>query len=115
RVLVVTEKNTNLIDTFRVGPEGRAGAVHTTPSSGATPFGFAVKGRDVLVSEAFGGAAGASATSSYAVSPGGEVRTVTASPPDGQSAACWVAALGNRPSVYVANTGSNDVSRYTVT
>jgi 6-phosphogluconolactonase (cycloisomerase 2 family) len=114
RVLIVTEKNTNLIDTFRVGPEGRAGAVHTTPSAGQTPFGFAVKGRSILVSEAFGGAAGASATSSYAVSPGGAVRTVSPSVADGQSAACWVAALGNRSSVYVANTGSNDVSRYTV-
>jgi 6-phosphogluconolactonase (cycloisomerase 2 family) len=112
RVLVVTEKNTNLIDTFRVGPEGRAEGLRSTPSSGATPFGFAVKGRDVLVSEAFGGAAGASATSSYAISPGGAVRTVTPSAADGQSAACWVATLANRQSVYVANTGSNDVSRY---
>jgi 6-phosphogluconolactonase (cycloisomerase 2 family) len=113
RVLVVTEKNTNLIDTFRVGPEGRAGPVQTSPSSGQTPFGFAVKGRDVLVSEAFGGAAGASATSSYAVSPGGAVRTVTPSATNGQSAACWVTTLAHGSSVYVANTGSNDLSRYT--
>jgi len=114
RVLVVTEKNTNLIDTFRIGAEGRAQPVHTSPSSGQTPFGFAVKGRDVLVSEAFGGAAGASATSSYAVAPSGAVRTVTPSAADGQSAACWVAVLARGSSVYVANTGSNDVSRYTV-
>jgi 6-phosphogluconolactonase len=114
RVLVVTEKNTNLIDTFRLGPDGRAGDVHTTPSAGTTPFGFAVSGRDVLVSEAFGGAAGASATSSYAVSPGGRVRAVTSSAPDGQSAACWAATLAGRPSLYIANTGSNDLSRYTI-
>ncbi len=114
RVLVVTEKNTDLIDTFRVGPEGRAGEVHTTPSAGATPFGFAVRGRDVLVSEAFGGAAGASAASSYAVTPGGRVRAVTSSAPDGQTAACWAATLAGQPSVYIANTGSNDLSRYTL-
>src|SRR5512143_4003373 len=55
-VLVVTEKNTNLVDTFQVDEDGMAGNVTTHPSAGATPFGFAFDNQGTLiVSEAAGG------------------------------------------------------------
>ena len=64
--LVVTEKGTNLIDTFAVDDDGIAAEVVTHPSAGMTPFGFAFGKRgDLIISEAFGGAPGASALSSY--------------------------------------------------
>ncbi|MEO7369995.1 MAG: 3-carboxymuconate cyclase, partial [Ilumatobacteraceae bacterium] len=39
-VLVVTEKSSNTIDTFRVGRKGLAGHAVASPSAGAVPFGF---------------------------------------------------------------------------
>jgi 6-phosphogluconolactonase (cycloisomerase 2 family) len=64
-LLVVTEKATNLIDIYQLD-EAIAGPPVTHPSAGQTPFGFAFGKRDqLIVSEAFGGASGASALSSY--------------------------------------------------
>ena len=40
-VLVVTEKATNLVDTFAVDEDGVASEITTHPSAGVTPFGFA--------------------------------------------------------------------------
>src|SRR5206468_4762317 len=63
--LVVTEKNTNKIDLFDV-QDGVASMPVAHTSNGMTPFGFAFDKRGhLIVSEAFGGAAGASALSSY--------------------------------------------------
>jgi 6-phosphogluconolactonase (cycloisomerase 2 family) len=112
RVLVVTEKATNTIDTFAVGEDGRPSPAQTNPSNGTTPFGFAFDqhGR-LIVSEAFGGASGASAVSSYAIFRGG-LDTISASVPDGQSAACWIAVTNNDRFVYATNTGSGSISSY---
>lgn len=69
-VLLVTEKATNRIVTFHVQADGRPGLALMQASVGQTPFGFAFgKCGQVFVSEAFGGAPNASATSSYEVDP----------------------------------------------
>ena len=61
RVLVVTEKDTSLIDTYVVGKDGLASGPHSQPSAAATPFGFDFDKRGrLIVSDAFGGAPGAS-------------------------------------------------------
>ncbi|MEO7599719.1 MAG: beta-propeller fold lactonase family protein [Opitutus sp.] len=109
--LVVTEKGTNLIDTFAVNESGLAGWGNFTPSSGMTPFGFAFTPTGfAVVSEAFGGAAGASRLSSYEVDSTGLPEVVTASLPTGQNAACWVVVARNGHFAYVTNTASNTVS-----
>src|SRR5256884_5239259 len=55
RHLVVTEKNTNLLDVYAVGASGVASGPTTTASAGGTPFGFAFGLRnDLFVSEAAG-------------------------------------------------------------
>jgi len=113
-VLVVTEKATNLIDTYTVDANGVASGPITHASNGTTPFGFAVRGSKVIVSEAFGGAAGASATSSYVVNAGGGLSLVNGSVPDGQSAACWVVLTRDGRFAYDTNTGSANVSGYRV-
>jgi len=114
RQLIVTEKATNLIDTFKVGKDGVAGEVVTHASAGETPFGFAFSRRNVLiVSEAFGGAANASTTSSYKVGKG-DLDVISPAVPTTQTAACWVAVTDNGLYAYTTNTGSGSVSGYQV-
>ena len=114
RTLVVTEKGTNTIDTFAIGFAGRAAPAISHASNGATPFGFAFDpAGHAIVSEAQGGAAGASTISSYDVRYG-SFTSISASVPDFQGAACWVAVAQHGRFAYVANTGSNDVSGYRI-
>jgi 6-phosphogluconolactonase (cycloisomerase 2 family) len=115
-VLIVTEKATNKLATYRVRRDGAIDAPLVTASSGMTPFGFAVDRRGtVLVSEAFGGAAGASALSSYTFSHYGvQPQLVSASVGSGQSAACWVVVTPNGRHAYVTNTASGNISAYAV-
>jgi 6-phosphogluconolactonase len=113
-LLVVTEKNTNRIVTFAIDRDGLPGEAQIHTSSGTTPFGFAFGRRDRLfVSEAFGGAAGASALSSYEVDDD-TFRTISASVPTKQSAACWVAVTPDGRFAYTANTGSGSITGYAV-
>lgn len=113
RQLVVTEKASNLILTYDVGKDSIAPPV-AHPSAGATPFGFAFgHGNTLIVSEAFGGAADASALSSYRVGRDA-LTTVTPSAPTHQTAACWVVVTGNGKYAYTTNTGSASVSGYAV-
>jgi 6-phosphogluconolactonase (cycloisomerase 2 family) len=114
-MLVVTEKATNNILTFAVDRHGVAGEARVHPSNGATPFGFAFGKRGhLLVSEAFGGAADASATSSYAIDDDGGLTTISASVGTTETAACWAAVTPNGRFAYVTNTGSGTISGYAV-
>lgn len=115
RQLIVTEKATSRLSVYQVGHDGLASGPMTTPSHGMTPFGFAITRRGlVIVSEAFGGAPGASAASSYWLRSGGHLHLVTGSAPTQQTAACWVVATGNGRYAYTTNTGSSSISGYQV-
>jgi 6-phosphogluconolactonase len=112
-VLVVTNKDTNTIDTFTVGADGTPGPAQSQPSEGDTPFGFDFDKRDhLIVSEAFGGAAGASAVSSYSLDASGALSTISGSVPDNEAAACWIAITKNGRFAYTTNTGSGSISSY---
>ena len=113
--LVVTEKATNKIVTFEVGQHGLPGDARVQDSHGQTPFGFAFGKRDQLfVSEAFGGAENASATSSYEIDRQGVLKTISASVGTNQSANCWVIVTPNGRFAYVTNTGSGSISGYAI-
>jgi 6-phosphogluconolactonase len=115
RVLVVTEKNTNLIDTFPVDERGAVGPIRLTPSNGATPFGFAFGKRDqVFVSEAFGGGANASAVSSYELRRDGSLTVLSGSMATNQTAACWVLVTKGERFAYATNTGSGLISGFSI-
>ena len=116
-VLLVTEKATNKLTSYRVRGDGRIDAPVVTASAGATPFGFAFDGRgNALVSEAFGGAANASAVSSYGFGDSAPAKPmlISASVPTTQTAACWVVVTPNGRHAYVTNTGSGTISSYSV-
>jgi 6-phosphogluconolactonase len=114
-VLVVTERNSNTIVTVPVSRDGSLGGAVSTPSSGATPFGFAIDRRGhVIVSEAAGGPNGTSAVSSYTLGGGGLLTTISASVGDTQQAACWLAVTKDGRFAYTANAASATVSSYAV-
>ena len=113
--VVVTEKGTNRISTYAIGPNGVASAGVTTSSSGATPFGFGFTNSGFLiVSEAFGGAANASAVSSYDAEGDGTWDAISPSVPTTETAACWIAITNSGRFAYTTNTGSGTITGYAV-
>lgn len=114
-VLVVAEKATNKLDSYVVYGNGRTSQAKTFASSGTTPFGFSFDGpRHIVVSEAFGGAANASAVSSYTVAENGNISVDSASVATHQTAACWIAVTPDGKYAYSANAGSDSLSGYSV-
>jgi 6-phosphogluconolactonase (cycloisomerase 2 family) len=113
--LVVTEKATNRVDIFVVEDSGLLGTLSTYASSGNTPFGFAFGKHDqFFVSEAFGGAANASAISSYQVTGAATFSVISPSVPTTETAACWVAVSPDGRFLYTTNAGSGTVSGYSI-
>lgn len=113
--LVVTEKATNTISTYRVNEFERPRGPKAQPSVGATPFGFAFDRHGTLVvSEAFGGAPNASALSSYRLPATGPLQVITPSAGTTETAACWVVVTGNGRYAYTSNTGSGSISGYRI-
>ena len=113
-VLVVTEKGTNLIDTFTVDDEGLAQPGVSFPSNGTTPFGFAFGHDNVAIVSDAGSGAGSAAVSSYELDEDGNLEVITPALGDTQTAACWVVVPRNGRFAYTSNTGSGTVSSYTV-
>jgi 6-phosphogluconolactonase (cycloisomerase 2 family) len=114
-VLVVTEKATNLIDTFIVDSNGVAGPTNLHISSGTTPFGFAIGKRDqLIVSEAAGGAEDQSSLSSYSLGKDGSLTPVSDAVPTTETAACWAVVSNDGRYVYTTNAGSGSISGYEV-
>ena len=115
RVLVVTEKANNKIDTYTVDHSGRATGPNAQASSGTTPFGFAFNKRgQLIVTEAFGGAPLGSAASSYTVTDGGILHLVSGSVATHQTAACWAAISKDGRYAYTTNAGSGTVTGYRI-
>ncbi len=109
-VLVVTEKAAGVIDTYSVGKSAVPSAPTITPSNSAGPYGFAFTPQGYLiVSEAAAGT-----LSSYAVSDGGSLRTLSGSIPDFGLAPCWVAVSPNGDYVYASNAHGGTISGYAV-
>jgi 6-phosphogluconolactonase len=112
-VLAITEKATNKIVTYTIDAMGKPDMMHSINSSTPTPFGFAVGKENIIyVSEAAGGAAGASNISSYLVHHDGMIELVEGSVGAGQSAACWVVITNNGKYIYDTNTGSGNLSSF---
>ena len=113
--VVVTEKNTNLVDVFTLNNSGAVTGVTFVPSAGTTPFGFDFDERGRLfVSEAFGGAALGSATSSYSLDNMGGLNVLSAAIPTQQTAACWLDVSPKGRWAYVGNAGSGSLSTYEI-
>ncbi|HEX4644414.1 MAG TPA: beta-propeller fold lactonase family protein [Verrucomicrobiae bacterium] len=109
-VLIVTEKNTSLIDTYAMDDHGLAISHRVFQSAGTRPFGFALDQKNhLLVTEA-----PASAVSSYAVTEDGGLELISKSVPNHQSAACWMAVTKNNRFGFDANASANSVSGFRI-
>jgi 6-phosphogluconolactonase len=108
--LVVTEKNTSLVDLIALDATGRPTGLTSLPSDGAVPFGFDFDNKGhLLVSEA-----GASTASSYDVGAG-SLGTISASVSNTEAAACWLITTNNGRFAYTGNGGgSQSISGYRV-
>ena len=111
QVLIVTERNTNLITTYQLDGSGLPGQPQPMHSSGATPFGFRVN-RDgfLIVSEA--GSPGAA--SSYGVNDRGTLEPITRSASTEQNAPCWIGVTEDGRFAYAINAGSGSITGYSV-
>jgi 6-phosphogluconolactonase (cycloisomerase 2 family) len=112
RALIATERGTNSISSYAIDENGLADGPTTIESSGQTPYGFGFANGSLIVTEAFGGAIGAAAASSYAVSGAGELTPVSGSVGDTRSEVCWAAVTSDGQFVFVTNFGDGTVSSY---
>ena len=108
QLLVTTKASTSTIDVFSVQQDGRLStAPVVNPSAAPVPFAFTFTPSGRLAD----GEAGASAVTTYAIQADGTL-TDPKSQSDGQVALCWITPA--RGYYYVANTGSNTLSGYTI-
>jgi len=112
RTLVVTERVTDRLSTYAVREDGTLDGPRAQPSSGATPYGFDFTPDGIaVVTEAFGGAVGAAAASSYVVDAEG-ARPVSASVGSSRSEVCWAVVTDDGRHAFVTNFGDGTISSY---
>jgi 6-phosphogluconolactonase len=115
RTLVVTERGTDSISTYAIDERGYADGPTTIGASGKTPYGFDFTADGALiVTEAFGGAVGKAAASSYSLSDRGKPAPVSRSVGDTRSEVCWAAVTKDGRFVYVTNFGDGTISSYAI-
>jgi hypothetical protein len=118
--LVGTEVGASVIDSFRVGFDGRLTAAPGSPfkAQGLGPFGseFRPTNPDQLfVSNAHNVGAGTGTISSYTDSFDGTLTPVTGSPfADQETAPCWIEISHDGQFLFTVNTGSGEISRYQI-
>ncbi|HEY3379187.1 MAG TPA: beta-propeller fold lactonase family protein, partial [Armatimonadota bacterium] len=108
-LLAVSEITTNTISVFTVNADGTLTGPVANPASGPAPFGsvFLTTG-PLLVAEASG------ALSSYNVAANGTLSVISGSVATGQTATCWVSVTPDQQFAYTSNTGSNDITSFTI-
>jgi len=104
--LLVTEKGTQMIDSYQLDVHGYAIGPSGSPANGAVPFGFDLTRRGfAIVSEA-----GAAAVSSYEVGDDGHLSAIAGPIALGESAPCWLVTSVDGQLAFVANAGSGTIS-----
>ena len=112
--VIVTEKVSSSIDTFNVNSNGRLTGLRHTVSTGTAPYGFGFgAGGQAIVSDAGGGAGGASAATSYRIGAVGQLHPIS-EVGESQAAACWLVVNGAGTRAYLANAGSGTISSYNI-
>ncbi len=119
RKLVVNLDNTSTIASFHVRGNGLLVAAPGSPiaAQGPGPFGSEFRPTNpsqLFVSNAHGGA-GAGSISAFLVAGSGQLAPISAVPfADEQTAACWVEISHDGRFLFTVNTGSGEISRYSI-
>jgi 6-phosphogluconolactonase (cycloisomerase 2 family) len=107
--LVVAESATNMIDVFRVYPNGTLSDVVANPSAADTPFALAFTSNGALI------VAGTSNTIySYHVGWNQSLQSITGALPTEGLASCWSVVLPNGRFVYTDNAGTSNQSGFAI-
>ena len=114
-VLAVTEKNADVISTYRVGRDGLASQPIRNETPGIGPFGFTFSQTDrLLTSENNGQLEGEGAASSFRIEKDATLTAVSGNVRNTQTDTCWVVVTDNGKYAYVSNAMSNNISSYRV-
>ena len=114
-MLVVTGKNTSIIDTYIVDKDGLAEGPIPNRSNGITPFGFAFTQRDqLLVTEGFMASQFNGAASTYDIREDAVLSVISGTVRNNRTDTCWPVITDNQKYAYVSNALSGDVSSYTI-
>jgi 6-phosphogluconolactonase len=118
--LVGLRVNTSLIDSFRVGWDGRLTPAGGSPfaAQGPGPFGSEFRPTNptqLFVANAHGGADNGT-VSAFSVARDGTLSSIGSSPfADLQTAPCWVEITHDGRFLFAVNTASSSISRYAIT
>ena len=110
RVLVVTEKNTNLLDTYVVNKNGVASAPATYESIGDGPYAFAFTDKDKMVLSEVA----TNTMTSYVVSYQGDLRTISGAMPTFGAAPCWTVIDSKGNFAYETNAADGTISTFAI-
>jgi 6-phosphogluconolactonase len=117
-LLAVTQRATNVIDTFRLGADDTPGPAQPNEATGVTPFGFAFQDNHALISSNAGVVGNPEdlanfqgSASSYGVTAGGDLAPIDHLAV-GQRATCWLVITANDKYAFMSNTLSESVSSF---
>jgi len=109
--LIVTEKGTNMVDSFVLDDAGYASHGKTILAPGKVPFGFDITRRGYLVVAE----AGSGSASSYDIETGGTLKPVSSAVSlQGQTAPCWVITTPDGRYAYTGNAGTQTIGSYAI-
>jgi 6-phosphogluconolactonase len=116
KFIVVTERLTNDIDTFRVFADGTLGPIDTTasPVPGIFSASFAPDGKLIVSATGPANANNASTISSFTVAQNGSIAAVSEAVPTFGNANCWNAITPDGKYAYVSNAASGTISGFKV-
>lgn len=111
RWLVVTERQTNIIDVFPIDGNGVPGEPVKNTSAGPGPFTATFTGDTLLSTEIIGVNFTYGSLSTYQINDDGTLRTISAAVNTTERTACWTVNSIIDPSItYVANNQSGSIS-----
>lgn len=111
--LIVTERQTNIIDVFPVDAYGRVGEPVRNQSAGLAPFTATFLGDVLMVTEIIGAPGFLGSMSTYHVNRDGTLQVISAAVTTTELTTCWTANSVLDPSVvYVANAQSGSIGAF---
>ena len=116
RFLLVTEKQTNLIDVYHIARDGSLSALTSFPSTGNYPFGMAfnpASPKQFIVDDGMGGQNGTGAVTAYRLAHG-KVKLINGPVPDFQVAPCWMIITRDGRYAYTSDADSHTISGYRI-